>query len=142
MTKDNVTEMPAHAPEASVIPFGQTTVRTPEKQAAEKPKAPYKEPQIKALLRIFGEVVYDIFPQTFIDAVESGYKFWVDHPDSYLDTLFDSEQERNDSLTAMRAYSEIAGPDAVGYTIATRAHENPAMLVWRAQTRRKHNTDN
>lgn len=138
MSKDNVTELLTPEPKETVIPFGQTTIRTPEKASAEKAKQPYREPQMKALRRIFGDVVLEIFPQTFIDAVELAYRFWFDHPDSYLDTLFDTEQEKNDSLTAMRAYAEIAGPEGEGYTISTRTHDDPCMLVWRAQTRRKH----
>lgn len=139
MTKDNVTELPQAEPQATVIPFGKTQERHPDPEAKEKISAPYREPQIHLLRRVLGDTVLDIFPTEFIDAVEAGKTFWDNHPNSYLDTLFDSESEKDDTLAVMRAYSEIAGPKGEGYTIATRSHDDPAMLVWRAQPRRKHN---
>lgn len=126
----------AKAIQATVIPLGKTVERHPDPNAPATPERKPIEPTIHALRRILGTVVKDIFPEEFADAVEAGYRFWEANPSSYLDTLFDSAQERDDSLICMRAYAEIAGPNGDGYTIATRSHDNPAMLVWRAQTRR------
>jgi len=134
-----VTQIKEKTPETPVvIPFGKTQERHPDGLATGTPETKYREPQIHLLRRVLGDVVYDIFPSPFIDAVEAGYTFWQNHPSSYLDTLFDSADEKDDTLAVMRAYAEIAGQDGEGYTIATRTHEDPAMLVWRAQTRRKH----
>jgi LmbE family N-acetylglucosaminyl deacetylase len=130
---------PATEPNAVVIPFGKTVERHPDGLATGETPQKYREPQIHLLARVLGEIVYDIFPEAFKDAVEAGYAFWVAHPSSYLDTEFDTAEERDDSLAVMRAYAEIAGDNGEGYTIATRVHEDPKMLVWRAQTRRRHN---
>lgn len=137
---DKVTNLiPPAEPEPTVIPFGTTVERHPNPDTPDKIKAKYREPVIHLLRRMLGEDVVNIFPTHFQQAVENGYQFWRMHPDSFLDTLFDSEQEKDDTLAVMRAYSEIAGADGEGYTILTKAHDDPAMLSWRAQTRRKHN---
>jgi hypothetical protein len=135
-----VTELPQKqkAPE-TVIPFGKTSPRHPSTTIRETAESQWREPQIHLLYRVLGESVVDIFPEVFVKSVEAGYLFWVNNPSSYLETLFEDELERDDTLAIMRAYAEIAGEDHEGYTIATRSHEDPAMLVWRAQTRRKHN---
>jgi hypothetical protein len=93
-----------------------------------------REPQMRALRRILGDQVLDIFPQGLMDSVEGGYKFWETHVDSYIVTAFESEQDRDDALAVMRAYAECAGED--GYTIATQNVGEKHELTWRTQKRR------
>lgn len=90
---------------------------------------------MRSLRRILGDAIMDVFPDGLVTAVDDAYKFWLATPDSYLITDFDSEQDKQDSLTVMRAYADCA--DDGGYTIRTLADEDPRRLVWRAQTRRK-----
>lgn len=139
MGKQEVSDLfPESETEAEVLPFNSKP-RHPDPAASAAKEAVYREPQIKALLRILGEDVLNIFPTNFTAAVEQGYQFWQTHPDSYIDTDFDTAQERNDTLIVMRAYAEIAGPEHEGYTIATKNEGPDSLLVWRAQPRRKHN---
>lgn len=113
-------------------PLGASQAFTPEKVT----RVPVKtEPVMRMLRRIFGDVVLDIFPAAFRQAVNDSYRHWVENPDSFLITDFDTEQDKLDSLAAMRAYSECA--DDGGYSIRTLADKDPCRLVWRAQTRRK-----
>ena len=129
----------AATPETQVT-LGTSKARHPTVDP-DAPKAThkYREPQFRTLKRVLGDQVLDIFPSEFIDSVEAGYKFWQEHPRSYIDTVFASEQERDDVLAIMRAYAEAANEQ--GYTIATLADPDPRKLVWRAQTRRKWNRD-
>lgn len=115
--------------------LGRTSVRDVKKVAA---KSQSKEPQMAALTRILGDHVRDIFPEEFREAVTKSYTFWREHPDSYLDTLFDTAQERDDTLTVLRAYAECA-PDGP-WSIRTQANDNPKMLCWRVQNRFRRNT--
>ncbi len=112
--------------------FARTSVREPDARAVAVAKA--REPQMRALRRILGEVVLGIFPQGLIDSVEKAYVHWQEHPEGYLVTEFDTAQERDDSLAVMRAYCECAGTK--GYTIRTETDSPPNVLVWRVQTRR------
>jgi hypothetical protein len=89
---------------------------------------------MRGLRRILGDSVLDVFPEALIASVDKCYTFWQEHPDSYIVTMFDTEQDMADSLVVMRAYAECA--DGGGYTIRTVADENPLKLVWRAQNRR------
>lgn len=91
-----------------------------------------------ALTRILGDHVRDIFPEEFREAVTKSYTFWREHPDSYLDTLFDTAQERDDTLTVLRAYAECA-PDGP-WSIRTQSNNDPKMLCWRVQNRFRRNT--
>lgn len=118
--------------------FDSAAVATKEERqvtASEK-----KEPQMRALRRILGDQVMDIFPIGFVNSVEKAYLHWQQHPDSFLVSEFDSQQERDDSLTVMRAYAECAGDK--GYTIRTERDTPPKVLHWRVQTRRGTKQDN
>jgi hypothetical protein len=126
-------------PEATIVAkafeqdfLEKSVVREREKSAqAERAK---KDPLMRALRNILGDVVLDIFPQPLRDAVDKAYTFWREHPDSFLDTTFASVEEKFDSLTVMRAYADCAGEN--GYTIRTDAHADPLVLSWRVQNRR------
>lgn len=132
-------EVKAPSPEAPAfgrLAFAEENVTTVVK---EKAAAEPKEPQMAALRRIFGDVVLSIFPRELRDAVDNCYRFWEEHPDSYINTQFDTAEELRDSLIAMRAYAECA--DGGGYTIRTLSKEDPTLLTWRAQNRRVVNRD-
>ena len=107
-------------------------VYTPERLDA--PQRQSKEPTMRALKRILGVQIEEIFPEGLRESVAAGETFSKEHPDSYLDTEFDDEAERNDVLTVMRAYAECYGDD--GLTIATKNTSNPALLRWKVTARR------
>lgn len=133
MTKESALEVlapdPAVSP-AKALEASQTF--TPQKSAK---AVQVSEPVTRALRRILGDSVLDIFPSGLVEAVDNAYEFWMKTPDSYLITNFDTEQDKLDSLIIMRAYADCA--DDGGYTIRTLADDDPRRLVWRAQTRRK-----
>jgi len=97
-------------------------------------KADKVEPTMAGLRRILGDSVLDIFPVELRNAVDAAYKHWSDHPDSYLETPFDTADECNDALTLMRAYCECApaGP----WTLRTIDPDIRPVLHWRVQNRR------
>lgn len=88
---------------------------------------------MRALRRILGDVVLEVFPADLRKAVDDAYGFWQATPDSYLITDFEDEKEKDDALLVMRAYAECA--DNGGYTIRTLVDPDPCKLVWRAQTK-------
>ena len=65
-------------------------------------------------------------------------QFGKANPEAFQYTPFDSEQEKDDAATIMRAYAEMAGDK--GYTIYSQADENPALLVWKVTDRRTRKT--
>jgi hypothetical protein len=91
------------------------------------------ETSLQLLARLFGLPVVEVIPLDVREAVEASYEFWKAHPDSYLVTEFDAEQDKLDALGVMKAYAEIApgGP----YTIRVDWDSLPSVLHWRAQTR-------
>jgi hypothetical protein len=106
----------------------QTTVTRTKKEA------PPKIPLMRSLRNILGDGVLEIFPLAMRESVDAVYKFWVDHPDSYQVTPFESEEEKEEALIVMRAYAECAWD--TGYTIRVVSDDDPSRLVWRAQNRR------
>jgi hypothetical protein len=103
-----------------------------------KPTTDQHETALQSLQRILGDAVLEVIPEDVREAVEAAYKFWEEHSDSYLITPFDDEVGRNDALTVMKAYAEIApnGP----YTIRVDRNSEPHVLHWRAQTRQGRKT--
>ena len=93
-----------------------------------------KEPTMRALRRILGDGVLAIFPPDLMTSVDKAFRHWQEHPDSFLVTPFDTEQERDDTLLVLRAYAECAGED--GYTVYTEAAPEANVLHWRVQTRK------
>lgn len=91
------------------------------------------ETSLQALVRILGPDVIDVIPEDVQNAVRIAYKFWQEHPDSYLVTEFPDEASKRDALAVMKAFAEIApeGP----YTIRVDWDSEPNVLHWRAQTR-------
>ncbi len=112
---------------------GLLAIQVDRSQTTTRKGGPKKvnEPTMRALRRILGDSVLDVFPEDLIKAVDSAYDFWRNTPDSYLITDFGSETEKADALAVMRAYSECAGDK--GYTIRVLADDDPRRLVWRAQ---------
>lgn len=137
MTKQNDT------PESggTVLAFGKLAIAEENVTTVEKERTATepREAQMAALRRIFGDGVLEIFPKELREAVDNCYAFWQAHPDSYINTMFDTPDELRDSLIAMRAYAECA--DGGGYTIRTLSKPDPCLLTWRAQNRRVINRD-
>ncbi len=133
MAKEDLAAVPDSSTDDAPDLFSQAQIVGKEERPAIKKQS--REAQMRALRRILGDTVLDIFPKPFIAAVEKAYQHWLDHPDSYLVSEFDSQRERDDSLTVMRAYAECAGE--LGYTVRTQASEEPNVLLWRVQTRRR-----
>jgi hypothetical protein len=130
-TKDHLevaeyTETPKEFPA-----FAAGKIRTIEKGQKVALK---REPQMAALRRILGNNVLDVFPLDLIRAVDASYRFWLENPDSFLDTPFETVEEKEDALLIMRAYAECA--DDGGYSIRTVKTDDPCLLSWRAQNRR------
>jgi hypothetical protein len=94
------------------------------------------ETSLQALKRMFGDVVFDIIPTEVREAIDVAYKFYLENPDAYLVTEFDTGKSRDDALAVMRAYAEIANP--AGYTIRTLKDAADFELHWRVQSRIKH----
>jgi hypothetical protein len=122
--------------EARQLDFGNLAPPAELVTARQAHAAEKKEPVMRGLRRILGDIVLEIFPQPLMDAVDSAYKVWLANPDSYIPTAFDSEQDKADSLHVMRAYAECAGEH--GYTIRTLADPDPTLLIWRVSNRRGH----
>ena len=111
-------------------------IRVDETRSVTKKRArevSQSETVLQALMRILGDAVLDVIPEGVRGAVDAAYKFWQTHPDSFLVTDFDSQQSRDDALTVMKAYAEIApeGP----WTIRVDHDSAEHVLHWRAQTR-------
>lgn len=106
------------------------TVRRESRRAAK----PSNEPQMRALRRILGDVVMEIFPPDLMKSVDAVHARWLTHPDEYHEADFDSIEDMNNALVVMRAYAECA--DNGGYTIRTVDPEKWPVLTWRAQKRR------
>jgi hypothetical protein len=130
ITADAVLADPDRKPNPNLVDPTRTVTR--QRVTRQGPS----ETSLQTLKRLFGEVVFEMFPQEIIEAVDASYNFWQEHPDSYLVTPFESEAAKNDALALMRAYAEIADPD--GYTIRTLKDSPDSELHWRAQNRIKH----
>jgi hypothetical protein len=137
-TKDNevipfkAADLQNHPSQNPDNPLLARTVRPTQEKAPKRRKQP--ETQMRALHRILGDSVIEMLPAEIVGAVDAVYVWTLQNPDSFQCTPFDSEQEKNDALTVMRAYCEMAGEK--GYTIYTRADEDPSMLIWKITRRR------
>ena len=83
---------------ANAVNKGRGTRRT---QAA-------AEPQMRALRRILGDTVLDLFPQAVMDTIDALIEIHAADTSAYAEAAFDTEQDRDDCLTLMRAYAECA----------------------------------
>lgn len=110
---------------------GQTSVRKVAKAALSKGP---QEPPVRKLFRLLNLKAEDIFDSALIDAVDKSFQFYQTHPDSYLDTQFESEQEALECEFLLRCVADVApnGP----YTIRTVKTDDPSLLSWRAQPKR------
>jgi len=85
------------------------------KPKAAQPESQAVEPTMRALRRILGEDVLDIFPEGFTDLIDGLYEAHSQDSEKWSEAEYDSADERNDALALMRAYAECAGE--TGYTI-------------------------
>ncbi len=115
--------------------LNRTIQRVPDKAPK---RVQTTEPQMRALRRILGDDALELIPFDVREAVDAVYQFGKANPEAFQYTPFDSEQEKDDAATIMRAYAEMAGDK--GYTIYSQADENPALLVWKVTDRRTRKT--
>ena len=121
-------------PETELPDFSEMIQKSERRQINRAAQKDTRETSLQLLRRLFGEDVYDLFPDDLMSAVDDAYKFWQDNPNSYLVTPFEDMQSLRDAEALMRAYAEIA--PGGGYTIRTVGSDDPLHLTWRAQTRR------
>jgi hypothetical protein len=108
---------------------GATEITPAEKVAGEK-----VEPTMRALRRILGYDVLDVFPVGLADTVDRFYKVHSDNKALWSTATYEDVTKRNDTLFLMRAYAECAGDK--GYTIRTKDTGNPCELRFRVTPRR------
>lgn len=89
---------------------------------------------MRALRRILGDEVLDVFPEGFTELVDALYDICKDDKDKWIDAAYGTASERNDALALMRAYAECA--DVSGYTIRTDRDAEPNELRFRVVTRK------
>lgn len=91
-------------------------------------------PQMRQLRNILGDGVLELIPADLRTAVDAIYAFNKVNPDVFQTTPFDTVQERDECITLMRAYAEMAGD--YGYTIYTQDDRDEKLLVWKVTLRR------
>lgn len=110
---------------------GFSAVRKPR---ARKPEQVKVEPTMRALRRILGDDVLNIFPEGLTEQVDKLYQFCSEDAELWPEIEFDTESERNDTLALMRAYAECAG--TTGYTVRQDRTTEPNVLRFRVTNRR------
>jgi len=133
MTERKLTRVP-DAPER-MLPFGKlVTDKTVSGKKSRSGRA-NREPQMRALRRILGDGIMGIFPEELMKSVDAAHEFWQTNGDDFLVTDFDTVQDKEDSVTVMRAYAECAQDN--GYSVYTRSDDDPLRLVWKVAKRRE-----
>ena len=112
--------------------FGNAQTHT--RVRANKPSAVKVEPTMRALRRILGDDVLDIFPEGLAENVDALYEAHTKESDQWAEIPLDTVQERDDLLALMRAYAECANHD--GYTIRQDRTAEPTVLRVRVTTRK------
>lgn len=97
------------------------------------------EPRMRALRRILGDDVLDIFPEGFIDTIDGYYIAHSAKEDLWSEVVLDSPEELRDTLILMRAYAECA--DGNGYTVRQDRDTDPTLLRFRVVPRMTRNSD-
>lgn len=92
------------------------------------------EPTMRALRRILGDVVLDIFPAGITENVDELFDLCQEDSEFWAEVECESVQERNDLLALMRAYAECAGEK--GYTIRQDRTADADVLRCRVVTRK------
>jgi hypothetical protein len=92
------------------------------------------EPTMRALRRIIGDTVLEIFPEGFPEMVDNFYNIHTANPDKWDIVELGDEDERDDLLKLMRAYAECAGDK--GYTVRQDRTADPSVLRFRVTVRR------
>jgi hypothetical protein len=116
-------------------PDNPLLAKTVQKSETPAPKTRRKQlPLMRQLLNILGEPVRDLIPFDLRQAVDTIFEFNKINPDVFQTTPFDSVKERDECITLMRAYGEMAGD--YGYTIYTQDDEDETLLVWKVTLRR------
>jgi hypothetical protein len=93
-----------------------------------------KDPQMRSLRNVLGDVVLDIIPEDIRGVVDGVYVYNQKNPDTFQVTPFESAEDKEDALTVMRAYAEMAWD--YGYTIYTKDDVDPSKLIWKVTARR------
>src|SRR5271155_2133823 len=118
--------------EATVNPLLARTVQRTRDKAPKRRVT--TEPQMRALRRIIGDDVLSIIPEDVREAVDAVHAFGKVNPEAFQYTPFATAEERNNALTVIRAYAEMAGEK--GYTIYCEPDENPTLMIWKVTDRR------
>lgn len=130
---ENKTQLP---PGSEGSPFAAALggIESVKRDPATRSTRPPVEPTMRALRRIIGDEVLDIFPDGLTDTIDALFKAHGADKNTYAEIEFDTADERNDLLALMRAYAECAGEK--GYTIRTDSETAPEVLRFRVTVRR------
>jgi hypothetical protein len=112
---------------------------TIEKAKAQPVSGAKTEPTMRALRRILGDDVLDIFPEGLTETVDDFYAVHSENEAKWDEVELDTQQERDDTLALMRAYAECAGEK--GYTIRQDRTTAPSVLRFRVTDRRGSKSD-
>jgi hypothetical protein len=134
--KENpLSEVPdvGEAPSFAVLQAKHDSVLKTRKAAAKT-----AETELQLLHRLFGNIVRDIFPAEVQQAASAAYKFWQEHPDSYLVTEFPDEKAKLDAMATLRAWCQVAPEWPISLRIDWDSPANVAH--WRIQPHKPRGT--
>ena len=97
---------PAPTKPGSHLAAGITAAEAVTRPTRTRSGTPAREPSMRALVRILGTEVLDIFPEGIIETVDALAKDHAADKAKYAWVVFDSEDEAADALALMRAYAE------------------------------------
>jgi hypothetical protein len=110
-----------------------------QKQRAKPAGSGVTEPTMRALRRILGDDVLDIFPEGLPNQVDELFDVCMENADFWAEVECESVQERNDLLALMKAYAECAGEK--GYTVRQDRTADSDVLRCRVVPRKGSGSD-
>lgn len=128
------TKTPQQPPSTPAFGDKLATAGTVQKQRTPQRVSQVTEPTMRALRRILGDGVLDVFPDGIIKNTDALYELHKADPAAWAEITMDSPAERDDLLKLMRAYAECAGE--TGYTIRQDRLAEPHMLRIRVVPRK------
>lgn len=137
MSENKTPQEPGNAPAPHVAALSAAQSVRAEKAA--RSQSEKIEPTMRALRRILGDYVLEVFPEGFCEAIDGLFKVHAEDADMWAVAEYGNRQERDDALKLMRAYAECAGDK--GYTIRQDKETDAEVLRFRVVVRRGSNSD-